>query len=75
MAAGAEVDVPDRHGNTPLHLAAREGHTLITKALLEPITPQEQEEVEYEIPYVKIPQNLEARNYDGKEYVKLYSAS
>lgn len=66
MAAGAQVDVPDRNGNTPLHLAAREGHTLITKALLEPITQEEQDEVEYEIPYVKIPQNLEARNYDGQ---------
>ena len=66
MAAGAHVDVPDRNGNTPLHLASREGNTLITKALVEPVTKEEQDEVEYEIPYVRIPQNLEARNYDGK---------
>ena len=66
MAAGAQVDVPDRNGNTALHLASREGSTLITKALVEPITKEERDEVEYEIPYVRIPQNLEARNYDGK---------
>ena len=68
MAAGAEVDSPDRNGNTPLHLAAREGHTLIVKALVEPVTKEEREEVQasYEIPYVRVPQNFEARNYDGK---------
>lgn len=66
MSAGAHVDVPDRNGNTPLHLASREGNTLITKALVEPVTKEEQDEVEYEIPYVRIPQNLEARNYDGQ---------
>ena len=60
------MDVPDRNGNTPLHLASRERNTLITKALVEPVTKEERDEVEYEIPYVRIPQNLEARNYDGK---------
>ena len=64
MAAGAAVDIPDRNGNTLVHLVAREGSTLITKALVEPIMKEKQDKVEYQIPYQRIPQNLEA--YDGK---------
>ena len=68
MVAGAQVESPDRNGNTPLHLAVREGYTPIVEALVEAVTKDEREEVQlcYEPPYQRIPQNIEARNYDGK---------
>ena len=33
-ASGARVDVPDKHGNTALHIAARHGHDSVTKTLV-----------------------------------------
>ena len=68
MVAGAQVESPDRNGNTPLHLAVREGYTPIVQALVEAVTKDEREEVQlcYEPPYQRIPQNIEGRNYDGK---------
>ncbi|XP_041354040.1 NF-kappa-B inhibitor epsilon-like [Gigantopelta aegis] len=65
MAAGASVDVRDTHGNTPLHIACREGHQEIVQCLLKPVFYQETLENKYEIPYQRIPQDLEFKNYDG----------
>ena len=41
VVAGARLDVRDREGNTPLHLAARRGHVECGEALLRPVTIQE----------------------------------
>lgn len=65
LTSGAQVDARDHNGNTPLHIAAKEGHLDVAKALLEPVRYSETSENNYDIPYQAIPQNLEARNYDG----------
>lgn len=41
VVAGARLDVRDREGNTPLHLAARRGHVECGDALLKPVAIQE----------------------------------
>lgn len=68
IASGAQIDARDHKGNSPLHIAAKEGHTDVAKVLLEPIKHSETVDNAYEIPYQAIPQNLEARNYDGKPF-------
>ncbi|XP_071079107.1 NF-kappa-B inhibitor alpha-like [Haliotis cracherodii] len=65
MAAGASVDVRDLHGNTPLHIATREGYQEIVNHLLKPVCYEETLENKYEIPYQRVPQDLEAKNYEG----------
>ena len=35
MCIGADIDVCDKFGNTPLHIAARYGHELLINTLLE----------------------------------------
>ncbi|XP_050412673.1 NF-kappa-B inhibitor alpha [Patella vulgata] len=65
MVAGAQVDVRDSKGNTPLHIACTKGFTEITRILLKPVNHTEIHVNKYEIPYQKIPQDLESRNYDG----------
>lgn len=70
MAAGASVDVRDLHGNTPLHIATREGYQEIVNHLLKPVCYEETLENKYEIPYQRVPQDLEAKNYEGK-YMKV----
>ena len=44
VIAGARLDVRDREGNTPLHLAARRGHVECGDALLKPVAIQEMAE-------------------------------
>ena len=66
MAAGASVKTRDLHGNTPLHIACREGHKEIVSYLLKPIYYEETLENMYDIPYQRIPQDLEYKNYDGR---------
>ena len=72
LTSGAQVDARDHNGNTPLHIAAKEGHLDVCKALLEPIRHDELKDNTYDIPYQAIPQNLEARNYDGKSSVLFF---
>lgn len=71
MTSGAQVDCRDHRGNTPLHIAAREGYGYFAKILLEPIHYEETMNNTYELPYQQIPQNLEARNYEGQMCVHL----
>lgn len=66
IVAGADVTARDHKGDTPLHIACREGFEEIVAVLLEPVTYNETLENRYKIPYQKIPQNLELRNYNGK---------
>jgi len=44
VVAGARLDVRDREGNTPLHLAARRGNLECGEALLKPVSVQEMSE-------------------------------
>ncbi|KAK7504949.1 hypothetical protein BaRGS_00003977 [Batillaria attramentaria] len=65
MGAGAAMDAPDHCGNTPLHIACREGMLDMVVTLLEPIYHHETLNNSYEIPFQPIPQDLSLRNYDG----------
>lgn len=66
MTAGAQVDVRDLNGNTPLHIACREGFHNIAHTLLHPVYTEEIQDNSYEIPHQMIPQDLEAKNYEGR---------
>nr|ADK74377.1 inhibitor of nuclear factor-kappaB [Meretrix meretrix] len=71
MTSGAQVDSRDHKGNTPLHIASKEGYDYFAKILLEPIHYEETMNNKYELPYQQIPQNLEARNYEGQVCIHL----
>ncbi|XP_048238051.1 NF-kappa-B inhibitor cactus-like [Haliotis rufescens] len=75
MTAGARVDVTDIHGNTPLHIACREGYQEIVECLLRPVYYEETLLNQYEIPYQRIPQDLENRNFDGHTCLHLAAMS
>ncbi|BFZ07441.1 hypothetical protein BsWGS_10479 [Bradybaena similaris] len=65
MCAGASVDVRDQVGNTPLHNACRLGYEDVVRTLLKPVEYQETLQNKYNIPYQRLPQDLESRNYEG----------
>jgi len=71
MTSGAKVDVKDHKGNTPLHIAAKEGDALSAEILLRPVQYEEIKDLTYPISYQQIPQNLESRNYDGQVCIHL----
>ncbi len=75
MTAGARVDVCDIHGNTPLHIACREGYDDIVQCLLQPVYYEETHLNKYEIPYQRIPQDLKRRNSDGHTCLHLAARS
>ncbi|XP_033734855.1 NF-kappa-B inhibitor cactus-like [Pecten maximus] len=66
IVAGADVTFRDHRGDTPLHIASRCGDQESVRELLEPVSYQETLQNSYKIPYQKIPQNLELRNYNGQ---------
>ncbi|KAH3838829.1 NF-kappa-B inhibitor cactus-like [Dreissena polymorpha] len=65
MCAGADVTAVDRNGNTPLHIACRDGLYEIVRYLLEPVRHGEIQRNPYDIPYQRIPQDFDIANYDG----------
>lgn len=65
MVAGAALDAPDHCGNTPLHIACREGMVEMVKFLLSPVMHEETQVNTYQIRNQRIPQDLSIRNYDG----------
>ena len=65
LVAGATVDRRDYRLNTPLHIAVGKGFIKVAKELMTPVTYLETKQNTYEIPYQKIPQNLEIFNCDG----------
>lgn len=65
IVAGAKVDERDYQLNTPLHIAVGKGFMKVAKALITPVTYLESKQNQYEIPYQKIPQNLEIYNAAG----------
>ncbi|XP_046332933.2 NF-kappa-B inhibitor alpha-like isoform X2 [Haliotis rufescens] len=71
MAAGSSVEARDINGNTPLHIACRERHTEIVSILLKPVMFEETRGNKYELPYQRIPQDLEITNYDGNSCLHL----
>lgn len=68
VVGGSSVLLRDGHGNTPLHLACRNGFFECAKALCIPITQDERQAalLHGAIPPQPLPQDLESRNYDGQ---------
>ena len=65
VIGGADLEARDKDGNMAIHLACRENFIHCVHALLEPVRYEEQKRNNYEIPFQKVPQNLEAKNYEG----------
>ena len=64
---GAALDIRDRQGNTPLHLACRDGLLDCAVALTRKLKRKETTEVKnYPVPFQQIPQPADLRNYNGK---------
>lgn len=66
LVAGAIVDKRDFRLNTALHTAVKKGYIKVAENLMTPVTYLEAKRNTYEIPYQKIPQNLEIFNSDGR---------
>ena len=65
VTMGAPLEERDRHGNTPLHLACREGDLTCVQALTLPLTTTEMARVSYSVSMESIPQNMDLWNYEG----------
>jgi len=68
VVGGSSVLLRDGRGNTPLHLACREGFFECAKALCIPIAQEERQAalLHDAIPPQPLPQDFESRNYDGQ---------
>ncbi|XP_052057488.1 NF-kappa-B inhibitor cactus-like [Mytilus californianus] len=71
MTAGADIVVRDYKGDTPLHIACREGFDDIAGILLMPIQYNETGEIRYEMEQQKVPQDVELMNYNGQSCLHL----
>ena len=67
VAAGARVDMRDRFGNTPLHLAAASGDLGSVQALTLALSANESEQCGLRYPAFAqpLPQQLDLLNYEG----------
>ncbi|XP_055640974.1 NF-kappa-B inhibitor cactus-like isoform X2 [Toxorhynchites rutilus septentrionalis] len=72
VAAGAKLGLRDVEGNTPLHLACLRRRVDCVKNLLTPLSVSELQKISPAIQaLIKIPQDLEQWNYDGKRCVHI----
>lgn len=70
VAAGARVDMRDRQGNCPLHIAAMNGDLDCVQALSMALAAHELEQCQLRYhPFAQtLPQQLDSTNYDGKQF-------
>jgi NF-kappa-B inhibitor alpha len=66
VAMGAALDARDRNGNTPLHLACREGLLECVKSLTTPFSLEERSSMSAWALMQNIPQDGNIKNYDGE---------
>lgn len=72
VVAGAKPGIRDIEGNTPLHLACLHGRTDCARELLSPLNPLElQQSSPAALAAIRIPQDLEQWNYNGKRCVHI----
>ncbi|XP_055637024.1 NF-kappa-B inhibitor cactus-like [Toxorhynchites rutilus septentrionalis] len=72
IVAGAVTETRDAEGNTALHLACLHGKTDCAQALLTPLSALELQKCKNSAAAaIKIPQNLEQWNFDGKRCIHL----
>ncbi|CAL8090513.1 unnamed protein product [Orchesella dallaii] len=73
VAAGARVDMRDRNGNTPLHLACMQGDQESLHALTTALAVVETTELQLKYPSFAqaLPQQLDLLNYDGQAPIHL----
>ncbi|XP_064622478.1 NF-kappa-B inhibitor cactus-like [Lineus longissimus] len=74
LVAGADLMLTDRHGNTPLHIAARNGDLETVEELTRPVTAAEARLVKYSVETQRIPQNMNLKNYEGYAPIHLAAA-
>ncbi|XP_012527351.1 NF-kappa-B inhibitor cactus [Monomorium pharaonis] len=66
ILAGADPSLRNSCGNTALHLACRNGDLACAKALTDPLSPMERNQLMPGQTVPALPQDLEQRNYSGK---------
>ena len=71
LVHGAALDIRDRHGNTPLHLACKQGAEECAIKLTRRVQHHETLRVCYPVPFQRIPQPADLQNYDGEEPKKI----
>lgn len=65
MVHGSAVDLYDVHGNSPLHIACQKGFMECVEVLTKHLNYNEVKDLSYQVPFRRIPQSMELRNYDG----------
>ncbi|XP_064619297.1 NF-kappa-B inhibitor cactus-like isoform X2 [Lineus longissimus] len=71
LIAGADLLLPDRHGNSALHIASRNGDLQTLEALAKPVSLREAQDGKYVQKTRKIEQEVKAKNYDGYSPIHL----
>ncbi|XP_011879596.1 PREDICTED: NF-kappa-B inhibitor cactus-like [Vollenhovia emeryi] len=66
ILAGADPSVRNIRGDTALHLACNRGDLACAKALTDPLSPMERNQLMPGQTVPALPQNLEQRNYNGE---------
>lgn len=67
---GASIDLRDKHGNTPLHLACDRLRVECVIALTTHLGRSDVKEVPYKVPFQRMPQNMDLLNYSGSYFVE-----
>jgi len=72
LANGSSLEMRDRNGNTPLHLACKMGLGECVEALTYPITDEERQNVPQSHQLVhRMPQDMSIKNYEGETCLHL----
>ncbi|XP_032681248.1 NF-kappa-B inhibitor alpha-like [Odontomachus brunneus] len=75
ILAGADPSMRNFRGNTALHIACASGDLACAKALTDPLSPMERNELMPGQKVPALPQNLEQRNYSGEMCLHVAAAN